>query len=68
MNYPVLPERPPVPHSKHGAVKLILAVFIAGIACGYLLALWHQIAQIAQIAQKHNSGLSGKTINERIVK
>lgn len=65
MNYPVLPERPPVPHSKHGAVKLILAVFIAGIACGYLLALWHQIAQIAQ---KHNSGLSGKTINERIVK
>lgn len=63
MNYPVLPERPPVPHSKHGAVKLILAVFIAGIACGYLLALWHQIAQ------KHNpSGLSGKTINERIVK
>lgn len=62
MNYPVLPERPPVPHSKRGTVKLILAVFIAGIACGYLLALWHQIAQ------KHNSGLSGKTINERIVK
>ena len=44
MNYPVLPERPPVPHSKRGTVKLILAVFVAGIACGYLLALWHQIA------------------------
>lgn len=63
MNYPVLPERPPVPHSKRGTVKLILAAFVAGIACGYLLALWHQIAQ------KHNpSGLSGKNINERIVK
>lgn len=63
MNYPVLPERPSAVHSKRRTVKLLLAVFIAGIVCGYLLALWHQIAQ------KHNpSGLSGKNINERIVK